>query len=150
MSTDSQIQLGRKLIRYGILLFLLGLITGLLIPVMKNPRMGLSSHLEGTMNGMLLILFGLILPKVHLPNRTLNWAYGLSLFGTFTNWGTTLLAGIWGAGAEMMPFAGDALHGAAWQEIIIKVGLVTLSLAMISVCGILLYGMRGNASEVRN
>lgn len=147
MSTDSQIQLGRKLIRYGILLFLLGLLTGFLIPAMKNPRMGLSSHLEGTINGMLLILFGLILPKVRLSNRALTWSYGLSLFGTFTNWGTTLLAGIWGAGAETMPFAGGALSGTAWQEIIIKVGLVSLSLAMIAVCGILLYGMRGNAAE---
>ena len=148
MSANSQTQLGNKLIRYGILLFLLGLLTGLVIPAMRNPRMGLSSHLEGTMNGMLLILFGLILPKVRLTNWALNWSYGLSLFGTYTNWGTTLLAGIWGAGAEMMPFAGGALHGAAWQEIIVKVGLVTLSLAMIAVCGILLYGMRGNASEV--
>lgn len=149
MSSDSQTQLGNKLIRYGILLFLLGLLTGLAIPAMRNPRMGLSSHLEGTMNGMLLILFGLVLPKVRLSNRALNWSYGLSLFGTFTNWGTTLLAGIWGAGAEMMPFAGGVLHGAAWHEIIIKIGLVTLSLAMIAVCGILLYGMRGSAEVVK-
>ena len=149
MSANSQTQLGNKLIRYGILLFLFGLLTGFLIPAMKNPRMGLSSHLEGTMNGMLLILFGLVLPKVHLTMRALNWSYGLSLFGTFTNWGTTLLAGIWGAGAEMMPFAGGTLSGTAWQEIIIKIGLVTLSLAMITVCGILLYGMRGSATEAK-
>lgn len=32
----------------GILLFLFGLIIGVFIPLMANPRMGLSAHLEGT------------------------------------------------------------------------------------------------------
>lgn len=147
MSTGFQLQLSRKLIRYGILLFLLGLLTGFAIPAMENPRMGLSSHLEGTMNGMFLVLLGIIWPKLHLSDRTLAWGYGLSLFGTFTNWGTTFLAGVWGAGAEMMPFAGGDYHGLAWQEGLIKFGLISLSIAMIIVCGILLWGMRGSASE---
>lgn len=46
MSSNNQIDQSRNLIRYGILLFLLGLITGFVIPVMANPRMGLSSHLD--------------------------------------------------------------------------------------------------------
>jgi (hydroxyamino)benzene mutase len=44
----------------SILLFSLGLVTGLLAPKLANPRMGLSSHLEGLMNGMFLVLLGLI------------------------------------------------------------------------------------------
>ena len=60
MKNSNQYKMGQKLVRLGLILFLLGLITGLLIPVLENPRMGLSSHLEGTLNGMLLILFGLI------------------------------------------------------------------------------------------
>ena len=46
-------------LRYGILLFFLGLVTGLVVPMLANPRMGLSSHLEGLMNGMFLIILGL-------------------------------------------------------------------------------------------
>lgn len=147
MSSETQIIYSRKLIRYGVLLFLLGLLTGFLIPAMQNPRMGLSSHLEGTLNGMLLILFGLIWTKLNLKEKLLSWAYGLALFGTFTNWATTFLAGIWGAGSEMMPFAGGGQTGADWQEIIIKFGLISLSLAMVSVCGILLWGLRGKVTE---
>jgi len=60
MNNNTQSKLDHKLIRYGILLFLLGLLTGFAVESMKNPRMGLSSHLEGTMNGMFLILIGLI------------------------------------------------------------------------------------------
>ena len=38
---------GDRLLRLGVLLFLLGLLTGFAIPALTNPRMGLTSHLEG-------------------------------------------------------------------------------------------------------
>jgi hydroxylaminobenzene mutase len=147
MNNVTKLELGHKLIRYGVLLFLLGLITGFAIPAMQNPRMGLSSHLEGVQNGMLLILFGIIWTRLRLSNRVLTWGYFLALFGTYINWLTTFLAGIWGAGAEMMPIAGEGFYGVAWQEIVIKFGLLSLSIAMVIVSGILLWGLRGSASE---
>jgi hydroxylaminobenzene mutase len=147
MNTDTKSILGRKLIRSGLLLFLLGLITGFAIPLMQNPRMGLSSHLEGTMNGMLLILFGLFWPQLRLSIRALKWAYGLALFGTYTNWFTTFLAGIWGAGGEMMSIAGGDFFGTAWQEGLIKIGLLSLSVAILIVAGMLLRGLRGTTYE---
>jgi hydroxylaminobenzene mutase len=45
----------RRLMWHGMLLFLLGLITGLLEQRFTNVRMGLSAHLEGVMNGILLL-----------------------------------------------------------------------------------------------
>ncbi|MCF8242920.1 MAG: hydrogenase [Melioribacteraceae bacterium] len=143
MNIDIQSDQSRKLIRFGVLLFLLGLITGFLIPLTANPRMGLSSHLEGTLNGMLLIIFGVIWTKLNLSGRLLKWSFGLLLFGTFTNWATTLFAAIWGAGSEMMPIAGAGYQGTLWQEIIIKFGLISLSISMIIVSGIVLWGIRG-------
>ncbi|MAT58268.1 MAG: hydrogenase [Ignavibacteriae bacterium] len=134
--------MGQKLVRLGLILFLLGLITGLLIPVLENPRMGLSSHLEGTLNGMLLILFGLIWDRLSLSEKLLKWTFWLALIGTFTNWFTTLLAAAWGAGAEMMPIAGGDYSGSEIQEIIIKTGLVVLTLAILSVSVILIFGMK--------
>jgi hydroxylaminobenzene mutase len=143
MKSNTSSKLDHKLIRYGVLLFLLGLITGVVIPIMQNPRMGLSSHLEGVQNGMLLMLFGLIWPKLDLSQRSLTWVYFLALYGTYTNWFTTFLAGIWGAGSEMMPIAGLGFQGLSWQELLIKLGLFSLSVTMIVVCGILLFGLRG-------
>ena len=142
MKSNTSSTLDHKLIRYGVLLFLLGLITGFVIPIMQNPRMGLSSHLEGVQNGMLLMLFGLIWPKLDLSQRSLTWAYFLALYGTYTNWLTTFLAGIWGAGSEMMPIAGLGFQGLSWQELLIKFGLFSLSVTMVLVCGILLFGLR--------
>lgn len=138
--------LSRKLIRYGMLLFLLGLITGLAIPFLVNPRMGLSSHLEGLMNGMFLILLGLIWNYLRLSIRILRLTYFLALYATFTNWATTLLAAIWGAGAQLMPIAGGQFNGQAWQEGLIMFGLISLSASIIIVSLIVLWGLRGNAS----
>lgn len=142
MKNSNQYKMGQKLVRLGLILFLLGLITGLLIPVLENPRMGLSSHLEGTLNGMLLILFGLIWDRLSLSEKLLKWTFWLALIGTFTNWFTTLLAAAWGAGAEMMPIAGGDYSGSEIQEIIIKTGLVVLTLAILSVSVILIFGMK--------
>ena len=49
-------RLGRRLLRYGIVLFLLGLTTGRLVEYVPLPRMGLSSHLQGVMNGTFLVV----------------------------------------------------------------------------------------------
>ena len=52
MTDDSaKTRAGRRLLRLGMLLFLLGLATGLLVPALANTRLGLSSHPEGLMNG---------------------------------------------------------------------------------------------------
>jgi len=147
MDNNFQSKLSHKLVRYGITLFFLGLLTGFVIPVLRNPRMGLASHLEAVMNGMFLILLGLLWHKLRLSVGALKWGYGLSLFGTYTNWFTNLLAAIWGAGGEMLPIAGSGYQGVAWQEVLIKVGLVSLSLAMIAVCIIVLWGLKPSTSE---
>lgn len=134
----------RKLIRYGILLFLLGLLTGFAMPVFENSRIGLSSHLEGVMNGMFLVLLGLIWEKLSLNNMMLRFTFYLALFGTFVNWLTTLFAALIGAGSEMMPIAGNNLTGSQIEEILIKIGLITLSIAMVAVSVIVLWGLRSN------
>lgn len=147
MDNNFQSKLSHKLVRYGVTLFFLGLLTGFAIPVMSNPRMGLASHLEAVMNGMFLILLGLIWQRLRLSVGALKWGYGLSLFGTYTNWVTNLLAAIWGAGAAMLPIAASGYQGVAWQEVLIKVGLGSLALAMTAVCIIVLWGLKTSTSE---
>ena len=134
---------GRRLIRCGVLLFLLGLLTGLIVPVLANPRMGLSSHLEGVMNGLVLVVLGLLWPRLRLSRTASAVAFGLALYGTYVNWATTLAAAAWGAGAPMMPIAGLGHQGTRLQEGIIAFGLVSLALAMIATCAIVLWGLRG-------
>lgn len=64
----------QRFIELGVLLFLLGLVTGFAIPFMSSLRMGLSSHLEGVLNGIFLIALGLIWSRLALP----GWAEKLA------------------------------------------------------------------------
>jgi hydroxylaminobenzene mutase len=40
----------------GFLFFLLSLITGLIVPAFANPRLAVSIHIEGVLNGIFLIV----------------------------------------------------------------------------------------------
>lgn len=143
---ERQSETGRRLLQLGVLLFFVGLLTGFALPAVANPRMALSSHLEGLMNGLFLLALGAIWNRLRLGLRPQRIAFWLVVYGTFVNWGTTLLAAIWGAGQEMMPIAAAGYTGTSTQETLIAVGLVSLSVAMLVVCPIVLWGLRSPAN----
>jgi hydroxylaminobenzene mutase len=132
---------GHRLLQLGMLLLLLGLLTGFAMPVMENPRMGLSSHLEGVINGIFLLGLGLIWPRLILGLWARRMAFWLATYGGFANWLATLLAAFWGAGT-MMPIAGGGHQGSALQEALITALLLSLSAAMVAVCVLVLWGLR--------
>ena len=132
----------RRLLWHGVFLFLLGLVTGLAIPIITNHRMGLSAHLEGLLNGIMLLALGCLWPQLRLSARTLNATFWLALYGTYANWFFTLLGAILGTKA-LTPQAGAGFMAAALSEIIVGAGLVTLSTVMLIVCVILLVGLGG-------
>ncbi len=129
------------LLQLGILLFLVGLLTGFVIPKLANPRMGLASHLEGVLNGIFLVALGLLWQRLHLSDGWLVVTFWLAVYGTFANWLATLLAAVWGAGA-LMPIAAMGHQGSSMQEGVIKFLLGTLSVSMIAVCVIVIIGLR--------
>lgn len=140
-STGAGAARGHRLLQLGILLFLLGLLVGFAVPALANPRMALASHLEGVMNGIVLVVLGLLWPRLALGERASASLFWLALYGTFANWATTLLAAAWGAGASM-PLAAGAHRGSPAQEVVVDALLVSLSLAMLGVCLLTLYGLR--------
>jgi (hydroxyamino)benzene mutase len=133
-----------QLIFLGVLLFLLGLIVGLVVPVLANPRMGLSSHLEGVMNGMLLIIFGLIWNRLKLSVKWLKITFWMAIYGTFANWFGILIAAFFNAG-KMLTVAAKGQEGHPVAEAVVNFCLVTLTLAMLFVSVVVLIGLvRGN------
>jgi hydroxylaminobenzene mutase len=128
-----------RLLFLGVLLFLFGLIIGLFIPMMTNPRMGLSAHLEGTLNGMFLVILGLIWNKLLLNDKWQTVAFWLAIYGSFANFVAVAIAAINGAG-KLMPIAGGK-EGTTVQEGIISFLLISLAMAMIMVCLIVLAGL---------
>jgi (hydroxyamino)benzene mutase len=139
MSTTNVKQQANKLQFLGIFLFLLGLFSGFFIPLMANPRMGLSAHLEGVMNGMFLVILGLIWHKIEVSEKLLNITFWLTIYGSFSNLLAVTIGAITGGG-KMMPLAGGK-EGAPFIEVVISFLLISLSLAMIAVCMVVLKGL---------
>jgi (hydroxyamino)benzene mutase len=123
-----------RLIRSGVLLFLLGLVTGLAVPEAQIPRMAVASHMEGVMSGLLLMAMGMIWPRLNLGSIPAGMAQWMLVYGAYTNWGNTLAASLLGAGGSMMPFASHGRMGTPLQEGII--GLVSVSMALSLLIGV--------------
>jgi (hydroxyamino)benzene mutase len=140
METSAQAnQQANWLLFLGVLLFLFGLIIGLFIPILTNQRMGLTAHLEGVMNGMFLVLLGLLWNKVNVKAIWLSTAFWLMLYSSFANFVAVTLAAITGAG-KMMPIAGGK-EGAPGIEGIISFLIISLALAALAACSIVLTGL---------
>lgn len=132
-----------KLIFLGVLLFLFGLIVGLFVPIFANPRMGVSSHIEGVLNGIFLMLLGLIWHKVALSDGWLKVTFWLAVYGTFVNWLGILIAAIFNAG-ELLGIVANGEKGAPIAEGIVTFSLISLSIAMVIVSILLLIGLNRN------
>ena len=131
--------ISRKIVAAGAILFLLGLITGFIIPLLENSRMGLASHLEGVMNGTFLIAVGAVWTRLVLSTGFERAAFWLLLYGTYANWLLVLLAAFFGT-SEMTPIAGAGYSGLPWQETLVTAGLSSVGIAMLIACIILVIG----------
>jgi hydroxylaminobenzene mutase len=144
-----------NLIFLGVLLFFFGLITGLFVPVLANPRMGVSSHIEGVLNGIFLIVLGLIWHKVNLSVTWLKITFWLAVYGTFANWFGILTAAIFNAG-KMIGIAANGKEGPPVAEGIVTFSLISLSIAMLVICVTVLIGLKRDSGtgqagdEVKN
>jgi hydroxylaminobenzene mutase len=129
------------LFKLGLILFVIGLLTGYAGPVLRNPRMGLSSHLEGVLNGMFLVVVGLLWPHVDLPHGWGVAAVALIVYAAFANWLATLLAAAWGAGRRFAPIAGGDYQASAAKERVVAILLVSLGPAIVVGIVILVVGL---------
>jgi hydroxylaminobenzene mutase len=91
------------------------------------------------MNGLFLVILGLIWKNLVLKDKWLTSAFWLTLYGSFANFVAVLIAAITGAG-KMMPIAGGK-EGISSVEGLISFLLISLALAMIIVCFIVLTGL---------
>ena len=106
----SQENSGRRLIRHGMVLFLLGLLTGILIPTLTSPRLALAAHMEGLLNGIFLIVVGGVLWKeLRLSERAASASVWLLLIAAYASWGFCLLAAAFGA-SQTLADRGQGLH----------------------------------------
>jgi (hydroxyamino)benzene mutase len=129
------------LFKLGLALFLVGLLTGFAVPALKNPRMALASHLEAVLNGMFLVLLGLLWPHLDLPHAWAVTAVVLIVYSAYANWLASLLAAAWGAGRKLAPIAAGDHQTSAAKERVVSILLVSLSLAVVVGVTIVIVGL---------
>jgi hydroxylaminobenzene mutase len=130
----------------GVLLFMLGLLTGFGIPAFGSPRIGLSAHLDAIESGLALIAFGLLLLHLRI---SIGWARLIAhtmWISLYVLWLGLVTGAVFGTG-RVFPIAGAgaALVAKQWQEnaalTLISVG----SIGAVVATGALLAQWRWNA-----
>jgi hydroxylaminobenzene mutase len=143
VQTNLKEQQSGRLIFSGMFLFFLALVVGLGAPLLANPRLGISCHVEGVLNGIFLIIVGLIWSRLALSERWLTITFWLSIYGTFSNWLGYLIAAIFNAGRHLT-IATTGKGGAPLADDIIDFLLVSLTISMLTICTTILLGLYRN------
>lgn len=132
----------RHLLQAGSVLFLLALFVGLAIPRFALPRVAVSAHLVGLMQGMFLMLAGLLWPRLGLSRRVSGIAGGLLIYGGAAAFAANLCAAACGAGGTLLPIATGGVQGSALAEGAVKTLLRTAAVSIISGAGLVFWGLR--------
>jgi len=140
----------QRLVQVGVLLFLCALFVGLAVSRFAVPRVGLSVHLLGLLQGLFLMVMGLLWPRLMLGPVALRLAFWLLVYGCLAAWVANLMAAVWGAGSTMIPMAAGAARGSSLQEALIVIGLRTAALSLIAALALILWGTRRLTSEPRS
>jgi (hydroxyamino)benzene mutase len=135
----------RRLLQLGFLLLLLAFLTGLAVPALHVPRLGLSAHVAGLLGGVLLLVLGSVAPRLALGPRAgvlhrASWVYA-----TYAHWLACLLGAVSGA-SGLTPLAGAGQRGSPAAEHVVAVLLVSLSVAALLATGLALWGLRAPAA----
>lgn len=133
----------RRLMAHGFLLILAALVIGLFMQRLPSPRMGLATHLEALMLGMLLILLGLAWRRFVLPQRALALLGWLPIVGADASVAMHFFAALYPAGGTWMPLAAPGVEGTPWQEWLVSAGMYVIGVTMLPAMAIALWGMLG-------
>jgi hydroxylaminobenzene mutase len=131
----------RLLLRAGMLLCLLALLTGLALPAFTNPRMAMAAHVGGLMNGIFLLVAGLVWRELELAERWRRIVLVALLVGTYGNWASVVAAAAWGT-RSLTPIAGAGFGAGRVQEAVVTAGLVAVGVTMLVATSALLAGLR--------
>jgi hydroxylaminobenzene mutase len=131
----------RPFVAHGLILALLGLMTGLIGPNLALPRLGLAAHTVALLGAALLFGLAACWPVFRLSERTRRSMAALWLVALYTNWAGCLLGAAAGAG-RLTPLAARGAEGPAWAELAVAGLLGSGSLAAFAAVALGLKGLR--------
>ena len=141
-SSSVQSRAAQRLLQVGVGLFLFAVLLGLAIPHFTVPRLALSAHLIGILQGLFLAVVGLLWPRLTLTLVQFKVTFWLLVYEAVAATLSNVLAAAWGAGNTIIPMAAGPAHGSDLQEIVINIGLRSTALALIVALALILWGLR--------
>ncbi len=136
----------RRCVWHGVFLFFLGLVVGMFVQSMRNPRMGLTTHVGTVMTGLFLIGVGAAWEEVRLSPGMERATYWLLLFGLYGGNVSLLLAAVLGT-SSATPIAGAGYGASPGREALVTTGLTVTAVGMLVACVLLLWGLRRGAAR---
>src|SRR5689334_15168437 len=136
----------RRCVRHGLFLFILGLVAGMFVQSMTNPRMGLTAHVGTVLNATFLLAIGAAWDQVRLEPGTERAAFWLLLFGSYGGCASLLLAAVLGT-RNATPIAGAGYGASAASEGLVTASLYVTAIALLVGCAMVLWGLRGKAER---
>lgn len=130
----------QHLLIYGTVLFLFSLLIGFTMPILANPRMGVSAHVAGVQSGMMLWVMGLMWLRLDLPASAERLLEMLAVAGLYAIFVSLYLAALWGT-SRATPIAGADHQASRSREVVVTVVLTSGSLASAVSAMLLLWGL---------
>ncbi len=131
-----------RLVQAGLAMFVLAAVIGLFVQKFALPRVALSAHLIGILQGVFFIALGSAWSRLVLGPGLSRLAFWLLLYGGVAALGADLLAAAWGAGGSIVPLAAGSAKGTAFQEALVNAGFRSAGAAIIIAPLLLLWGLR--------
>ena len=129
-----------RLLIGGMVLFVLGLLTGVAVPAFTNPRMGLAAHLAGVQNALVLLAFGLLWQYLELTPGIRKLCLALSLYSLYAIWVAQVFAAVLGT-SSATPIAGAGFAGSVSAEAFVNLFLYSGASLLIVASAMVLHGL---------
>jgi hydroxylaminobenzene mutase len=142
-----QTQQARHLLQLGLAMFLLALVVGILVPSFAVPRLALSVHLLGVLQGTFLVAASSAWSKLGFGRTISRLVFWLLAYGCVAAWLGNLLGAHWGAGNTLLPMAAGSAHGNALQEFIIMIALRSSAIALLIAISLMLSNSLRNVPD---
>ncbi len=125
---------GKQILIHGLALILAGLLWGFAPSLTPYPRLAVGAHIQFETNGLLFVVFGILLLKLH--HSVGGRAVWVMVVSAWLTWLMALseVANAWWGANQMLPVAAGqagAAGAAPWQELVVKLCHVPAALGLI-------------------
>jgi hydroxylaminobenzene mutase len=142
---------GLRLLQIGVALLLYSSFVGFAIPYFTSQRIGLSVHTLSALQGVMLLVLGLVWPRLKLGATASRVTFWFLVYGTVAILTAYTIAAIWGVGIETIRLMGELphglSHGSAFQETFIKVLSYSSGPPALISFALILWGLRVGGTQ---